>query len=103
VGAGEVATPLEIAVTRKIWFFQITGVARPDPGISVFHFTFSVSLQLTGGLASSTTPVREVPLQVGQESLADAKEVVTKASAETSVVIDFRVDSWGSVFMLFVN
>jgi hypothetical protein len=99
-GAAEVAPPLKIAVTRKIWSFQITGVARPDPGISVFHFTFLVSLQLIGGLDPSTTPVSEVPLQVGQESLADAKEVVTKASAETSVVIDLWVDSRGSGFML---
>ena len=34
------------------------------------------------------------------DRLADAKEVVTKASTETSVVIDFWVDSRGSGFML---
>lgn len=58
-----------MAVTTKIWSFQTIGVEVPKPGIFIFHFTFSVSLQVVGGFAPGATPLARGPRHLGQSPL----------------------------------
>ena len=59
-----------IALSTKMRFFQTIGVARPEPGILVFHLMFFSSLHSMGGFESGTVPFWVGPRQFGQVSLA---------------------------------
>src|SRR5438552_3972153 len=61
-----------MAVSIKIWFSQMIGVASPLPGILTFHFTFCVSDQIVGGFAAGAAPVARGPRHCGQFCSADA-------------------------------
>src|SRR5438093_9185324 len=58
--------PVGIAVSTKIRSAQTIGVASPEPGSLTFHFTSSVSLQVTGGSANGAAPVASGPRHCGQ-------------------------------------
>src|SRR5438552_2903592 len=62
--------PVGIALRRKMRSPQTIGVASPEPGTLTFHFTWSDSLQLTGGSAIGPTPVASGPRHCGQNWLA---------------------------------
>ena len=63
---GSTFLPVAMAVWMKIWFSQTMGVDMPRPGIFTFHFTFSVSLQVVGGLPCGATPLASGPRHCGQ-------------------------------------
>src|SRR5579872_6113952 len=56
----------------KIRSSQMIGVAVPLPGTFTFHFTWLVSLQVVGGLASGRAPVAKGPRHCGQFCAASA-------------------------------
>src|SRR5205823_1724300 len=76
VGAAEASVdfaaaffPVGMAVSTKSRSAQTIGVESPEPGSLTFHFTCSVSLQLTGGSANGAAPVASGPRHCGQNWL----------------------------------
>src|SRR4051812_2175694 len=83
LAAGDsILLPVGIAVCRKTWFSQITGVEVPLPGTFTFHFTFFVSPHSVGGSPAGETPFINGPRHAGQFWSAD--DAAAENAARTS-------------------
>src|SRR5262245_59331191 len=68
------------------------GVAVPLPGSLTFHFTFSVSLHVTGGVAEALVPFANGPRHWGQ--LSPGADAPTKATFPPAVSTAVAARSW---------
>ena len=64
----------------------MTGDPDPFPGISTFHFTFSVSLHWVGGVALIATPLPVGPRQCAQFSALRLDELKTTKMISKSIL-----------------
>src|SRR5262249_6995191 len=72
---------------------QTAGELHPAPGISVFHATFSVLLQVSGRFGSSATPSEPGPRNPGQLSAAEAAATVRISIINVNATITLLVIS----------
>src|SRR5215471_8592383 len=78
---------------RKMLSPQTAGELQPAPGMSVFHVTFSVVLQVSGRFGSSATPSDPGPRNPGQLSAAAAAAAVRISIINGSAIISLLVMS----------
>src|SRR5260221_14723031 len=78
---------------KKMRSPQTTGEDHPVPGMSVFHATFWVELQVSGRLASSAIPSDSGPRNCGQRSDTAALMVWARKRRQSNRVMG--VPRWG--------